>query len=394
MPMRTFLLVLFSLLLGVGLGAGVAVWRIQVAPWDPTLDEGNRPTATALPGTGEPVPKVVVEQTKFDFGTLDLQEKEKRSHQFTFANDGNAPLTLTRGGTSCRCTVSEVEKEQVSPGESSKVTLSWQPTGEPGPFQYTAKILTNDPAQPKVTLTISGKITAVMRASPAELVFTQVSAGEPSTATARLFGYLDQPLKILDHKWSDPAISKYFAVEFQPLSAGDFKDDPLAKSGVLARITVKPGLPQGPFRQKIVLQTNLGSPAELTLPVQGTVGSDIAIVGHGWDTESGTLNLGAVRSSAGRQARLILVVRGPHRKEVKFKPITAVPGLLKVRLGATSEINNGAVVQTPLIIDIPPGSPPANHLGSQQGQLGEIVIETTHPQVHELRILVRFAIEG
>jgi len=153
-------------------------------------------------------------------------------------------------------------------------------------------------------------------------------------------------------------------------------------------------LPQGPFLQRIVLQTNLGSPAELTLPVQGMVGSDIAIVGHGWDTESGTLNLGAVRSSVGRQARLILVVRGPHRKEVTFKPVTVVPGLLRVRLGATSEINNGAVVQTPLIIDIPPGSPPANHLGSEQGQLGEIVIETTHPLVHKLRILVRFAVEG
>jgi len=392
MTIKTFLIVLFSLLLGIALGAGVAVWRIQVAPWDPTLDKGNRPTATALPSTGEPVPKVVVDQTEFDFGTLDLQEK--RSHQFTFANAGNAPLTLGRGGTSCRCTLSELEKEQIPPGESTKVTVSLEPTEKPGPFQQTARILTNDPAQPQITLTISGKITAALRASPAELVFTQVSSGEPSISTVRLLGYLDQPLKILGHKWSDPSIGKYFAVEFQPLSAGDFKDDPLAKSGVLARITVKPGLPQGPFLQRIVLQTNLGSPAELTLPVQGTVGSDIAIVGHGWDTESGTLNLGAVRSSAGRQARLILVVRGPHRKEVKFKPITAVPGLLKVRLGATSEINNGAVVQTPLIIDIPPGSPPANHLGSQQGQLGEIVIETTHPQVHKLRILVRFAVEG
>ena len=392
MTIKTFLLVLFSLVLGVALGAGVAVLRIQVAPWDPTLDAGNRPTATARPNTGEPVPKVVVDQTELDFGTLDLQEK--KSHQFTFANAGNAPLTLTRGGTSCRCTLSELEKEQVSPGESAKVTVSLEPTEKSGPFQQTATILTNDPAQPQITLTIFGKITAAMRAAPPELVFTQVSADEPSTSTVRLLGYLDQPLKILGHKWSDPAIGKYFAVEFQPLLAGDFKDDPLAKSGVLARITVKPGLPQGPFLQRIVLQTNLGSPAELTLPVQGTVGSDIAIVGHGWDTESGTLNLGAIRGSVGRQARLILVVRGPHRNEVKFKPITAVPGLLKVQMGATSEINNGAVVQTPLIIDIPPGSPPANHLGSEQGQLGEIVIETTHPQVHKLRILVRFAIEG
>ena len=62
-------------------------------------------------------------------------------------------------------------------------------------------------------------------------------------------------------------------------------------------------------------------------------------------------------------------------------------------LGQPSEINHGAVVETPLVIEIPPGSPAVNRLGSDQGKLGEIILETTHPRVPKVRILVRLAVE-
>ena len=44
------------------------------------------------------------------------------------------------------------------------------------------------------------------------------------------------------------------------------------------------------------------------------------------------------------------------------------------------------------MIEIPPGSPTVDCLGSEQGKLGEIILESTHPQVPKLRILVRFAV--
>jgi hypothetical protein len=116
-------------------------------------------------------------------------------------------------------------------------------------------------------------------------------------------------------------------------------------------------------------------------------------VGRGWDSDTGILTLGEVSHRTGVQRRLTLVVRGPLRKQVEFKPVQIAPSVLKVKLGQPSELN-GVVVEVPLIVDVPQGSPPANHLGSKQGELGEIILETTHPQVPKLRILVRFAIEG
>ena len=47
----------------------------------------------------------------------------------------------------------------------------------------------------------------------------------------------------------------------------------------------------------------------------------------------------------------------------------------------------------PLFVQIPKGSPPVNCFGSDQGKLGQIVLETNHPRMPQLRIPVRFLVE-
>ena len=68
----------------------------------------------------------------------------------------------------------------------------------------------------------------------------------------------------------------------------------------------------------------------------------------------------------------MLVVRGPLRKEVTFKPRRASrPSVLQVSLGQPGEINHGAVVQVPLIDRHSPGQPsgkPSRHGAGQTGR--------------------------
>jgi hypothetical protein len=90
---------------------------------------------------------------------------------------------------------------------------------------------------------------------------------------------------------------------------------------------------------------------------------------------------------------LILVARGAHRNQTRYDPVRIVPEFVKVDLGETTPINDGAVTQTPLTIHIPPGSPPGNYLGPPRGELGQIVIDTNHPRQPQLRILLSFAVE-
>ena len=390
--MKSTLAILLLILLGVALGVGTASLRIGSAPWDVKLHEDVKTVSGAAPHAHGPVAKVRVRTTEYDFGVLDMRGGS--SHDFVFTNVGDAPLKLASGATSCRCTVSKLDRERIPPGGSGTVTLTWKPINVPGSATQTAKILTNDPDRPVVELTIFGKISATMRLTPSELVFSRLTTGETATDDARLLYYLTEPLKILGHTWSDPATAQFYEAALQPLSAEQLKQEPSVREGWQIKVTVKPGLPQGPSRQTLLLQTNMASSPEVALPIQVMVGSEITVAGPGWDSDNGVLNLGEILSDTGLHRRLILVVRGPQRKEVKFTSVRADPSVLKVTLGQPSPINNGAVVQVPLTIDVPQGSPPVNHLGSEQGKLGKIIVETTHPQVPKLIIRVRFAIEG
>ncbi len=393
--MRVTLFSLAVIVVGIALGVGLSALNRGTLRRHPELSQGDREVA-GQPSRGVkgppsgPAPKVVVDQTTYDFGKLDMAAKG--SHDFLFRNEGDAPLKLASGGTSCRCTMSELGKDVIPPGGSAKVTITWKPIDKAGPYQQTAKIVTNDPARPRVTLTISGRVTVALQLSPSELVFSGLSSGEPSTATVRLVCYVDQPLRVLGHEWLEADTAKYFDAGMRPMTAEELKEFPTAHSGSLAAVTAKAGLPQGRFRQKLRFRLNLASPSEITLPIEGIVGSEIAVAGPGWDPDKGVLTLGPVSSTAGAERRLTLIVRGPIRDRVAFKPIQVSPSLLRVSLGEKHAINGGIVVTTPLVIEIPPGSPTVDCLGSDLGRLGEIILESTHPQVPKMRFLVRFAV--
>ena len=171
--MRTTLLALLAILLGIALGIGIARLRIRAAPWNPEIDL-TRVGAAPLRRPDAPLPKVVVDHAKFDFGTLDMASEG--SHEFVFTNAGKGRLRLAPGETSCRCTMSKLAEQDIPPGGSPRVTITWKPTEKAGPYKQTAKILTNDPLRREVTLTISGRITAAFRFSPSELGIFPISS--------------------------------------------------------------------------------------------------------------------------------------------------------------------------------------------------------------------------
>ena len=116
----------------------------------------------------EGTPQVEVAQAEHDFGVMDLHAE--RSHDFVFRNLGDATLRLTAGDTSCSCTVSELDVNEVSPGGSTEVTVTWSANESLGPYRQTATIFTNDPARPRVELTVTGRVTSAARTVPGSAV--------------------------------------------------------------------------------------------------------------------------------------------------------------------------------------------------------------------------------
>ena len=65
-----------------------------------------------------------------------------QEHTFWLRNDGTEAVTLQQGYTSCECTAIEFDRyAQVQPGDSSRVTLRFNPQGRGGEFNVSGTVV-------------------------------------------------------------------------------------------------------------------------------------------------------------------------------------------------------------------------------------------------------------
>lgn len=346
---------------------------------------------------GSPSGIVEASETTHAFGTVGVGAKG--SHAFTVRNVGTGPLRLTRGATSCTCTIAGFEGAEAGgddrvvlpPGGETQVRLEWQGKGAGGPFRQQATILTDDPRRAEVVFVIEGTVVPTWRKVPEAIQVSRLSATEGGTAEVRVFTYGDTPPEVasitIDHEQADR-----FALSTEPLSAADIAAQPGATGGLLARVELPAGLPLGRLRSTITLVVRMPEEVTIEIPVEGAVAGDLLVAGAGWDRERQALLLGTVSGQKGLRTELFITARGPQRDQLRPTVREVVPDLLEVTVGAPASVGSGGVVRVPLTIVVPPGSRAANHLCSQQGKPGRIVLETGHPDIPELTIPVCIAI--
>jgi Protein of unknown function (DUF1573) len=391
LDMRTWFLLALLVVVGIGIGVGVALGVFNPAP--NASDAGNAAAPAAdsrmpeLPPSDGPQPHVRVDKTEFDFG--EMERRATGQHSYVFTNRGDYPLKLTSGGTSCsQCTISELPKDDIAPGESASVILKWTPRSEEEHFRQTATIFTNDPNQRSITLTVSGRLIQSLALAPPELVFNNVTPETHSESKARLLVQSSQPVKITGHSLTDEATAAFYVVSYAPLAE---KDVPTGyKSGWEVTVTLKPGLPFGAIHQRIRLKTDLPDTPEPEITVMGNVSNGVSVFGHGWVAEAQVLRLNVVKRGAGTKRTVNLLVNGPHRKEVSFRLLSTKPDFVKVTLGEPARLE--AVTQVPLTIEIPPGSPVVNCLGGQGHELGQLLLDTGQPTIGQVTLKLQFAI--
>lgn len=121
-------------------------------------------------------PKVEIQEKKYDFGIINLQDVVK--YEFKIKNVGKSPLVITDLLTSCHCTtvVLKVPGKEDSPtfgmhsqgfwqGEIPKDTeatlaVTYEPAKHPSRGQVNRVItfISNDPASKEVQLELSGEV--------------------------------------------------------------------------------------------------------------------------------------------------------------------------------------------------------------------------------------------
>jgi hypothetical protein len=395
--MRILPAVVVSVILGGALGVTMAYVNVG-----PAIPAGNGIAATEQVAsiTGGNLPLVEVDEATFNFGAM--QRGTSRSHVFRFTNRGTAPLKLTAGSTSCKCTLLDLSEmkleegdaaadEPILPGETAGVMLKWEAATPAGAFRHSAQVITNDPRSPRVELTVEGDITETTGLFPDHFAFDKLRPGETKTASVELVAFGDEPLQIIETSFEPAGKDDLFDVEVIPLSAEELAAHK-GKSGVRIELTNNPKLPVGLLDQWLVVKTNQPEWKELKIQLIGRVVGDITVHGRGWNPELGVLPMGVLDGDKGGKAKLLISTKGEHAAGIQFKVKSTDPTELEATIGE-SRMVKPEVNHTDLLITIPPGTRAMSRLDTVQDKPGEIVLECNHPLSPEVVINVRFAIE-
>jgi archaellum component FlaF (FlaF/FlaG flagellin family) len=136
-------------------------------------------------------PRIVFDKTRHDFGYL--MWKQPATTTFTFTNTGDQPLVISNVTTSCGCTLATWTDKPLQPGESGKVTATFD-AATTGRFQKSIGVYCNAATVPQY-LVIAGEVTmterdlssgyphevGMLRLDKDEIVFEDAQRGEHPT---------------------------------------------------------------------------------------------------------------------------------------------------------------------------------------------------------------------
>jgi cytoskeletal protein CcmA (bactofilin family) len=135
--------------------------------------ESRKPGAAAKAGN----PKIVFEQTLYDFGTVDKGTKVE--HHFLFRNAGDATLIVNNVRSSCGCTSVLLTSKEIPPGEAGSIKASFDSKGYQGNVEKTITVESNDPSSPSVRLSLRGTVVSDITVTPQAINFGSLTKGRP-----------------------------------------------------------------------------------------------------------------------------------------------------------------------------------------------------------------------
>lgn len=109
----------------------------------------------------EKAPQISFDKMEHDF--KEVNQGDAVSTKFVIKNIGKQNLELYKVKTSCGCTVAELEKKSLKPGESTNMRVVFATAGKQGDEKKDIVIYCNDPKSPEPSLRIKAKILAPVK---------------------------------------------------------------------------------------------------------------------------------------------------------------------------------------------------------------------------------------
>lgn len=101
-------------------------------------------------------PSAVIHPMEYDYG--DIVQDSIVTKIFVITNEGNDVLKITRVWASCGCTAVMPAKNELKPGESTDIKVTFNSEGKSGKQNKTVYIETNDPKNSTIKLAFTGNV--------------------------------------------------------------------------------------------------------------------------------------------------------------------------------------------------------------------------------------------
>jgi hypothetical protein len=216
-----------------------------------------------LPRSGGPAPRAVVTQPVWDAGAVARGATVR--HDFALRNEGNAELRVHEVQATCGCTVAKFD-QSIPPGAAGVVTAEVHTEAFRGPIAKDVTVLTNDPANPSIVLTLRADVRPLVDAAPGYVHFVHVQGAAAPTSKQTVWSGDQAELAVLAVESPLPAIT----VAFRPAADGERSPDGRGRQWVLTA-TLDSEAPPGPLSGDLVVRTNHPQQPTLLLPLAGYV---------------------------------------------------------------------------------------------------------------------------
>ncbi len=358
----------------------------------------DEPSDLPEPAREGPHPKaVLVGGGEYDFGMM--EQGQESSHIFTIRNDGEAPLRLAanyKGANTCECTVGELARNEVAPGESVEVKVSWGVKKPVINFAHSARIRTNDPEHTTIPLVIKGVIgrRAVVLPSTSWSI-GQLDSGATLDVDITLHSEIadafqlqkienpsglitttSRPLK--DEELQDLSTANQQGGDdtgqhdkaSQLLKAGNNRPTP--KSGYKITATIEASkLKSGPFLETLIFHTDLTDNHTISFDLRGSRAGFIEFSeanGVVWNSDRLLLRLGRFQARKGKTIRIPMLV-----KDVTGEGSLTVqeirPKFLSVSFEQDTEFPGQTTRRYFMTLTVPKDAPPVALVNRNQGQV-------------------------
>jgi len=334
----------------------------------PELDEDNKR------------PKAVADEMLHEFGSMELGEKG--SHTFIIKNEGDDVLKISKGASTCKCTVSDLPSNEIPPGETAEVFLEWEPKAKSRNFSQQARIWTNDPDNRSLDFRVQGLVDDKLNRVPeGDLAAGSLQEGIGASTRLRMFSRLVDEIP-------EPEIiyeGKTLTFEVKPLEEVD-KKELETKNGYAVFVNVAPGAPVGSNRELFSFKTKIGDeviqeqvavtysrlgPIRI-MPLPNTV----------FFEKPGLVDFQRFEAKDGKTQEVTLLIDNPaDDSEIEVTVAENELEEMKVTVESKTELKLKGKQAFRVVLEIPPGTPPLNYARSTAPK---IVLKTTHPEVTEV----------